>query len=327
MNDHVDMTRGIYRRIYAGACKGKRINSVSIAAELLFWRLHCVADDFGTFEADAVFVKSQALPRRSEITAEAIPPFLAELQTANLVALFEHGGEQYGCILDFQTLQPANRNGKRIQRFPSYDGGIRGNPDSSGGIQVNPGECLAPVSVSVSVSGSVPVNPTPPPPAVPPPTTTTAVVVKSPTTRTDVEAILAAYPLKKAFGRAIRNVEIAISDVRAEGNARPVAWLVERVEAYSASWEGKNKPAEATWWFGDKRYNDDPAVWDSKKPPQEKKTKPTIMESHGVKAKSYADQLRDEGMSEEEIAQRVESFKKQIAADKAKKNGVKNAGT
>jgi hypothetical protein len=45
----VDLVRGVYCRIYASATKGRRINSVSIMAELLFWRLHLIADDFGAF--------------------------------------------------------------------------------------------------------------------------------------------------------------------------------------------------------------------------------------------------------------------------------------
>jgi len=48
----VDMTKGVYRRIYSSATRDRRINQLSLAAELLYWRLHCVADDFGSFEAD-----------------------------------------------------------------------------------------------------------------------------------------------------------------------------------------------------------------------------------------------------------------------------------
>src|SRR4051812_45421622 len=111
--DGVDLTRGIYRRIYGGATKGRRINSVSMLAELLFWRLHCVADDYGAFDADPYLLRIVALPLRQEVTDALVARSLDELESAALVRLYSIGRDRYGVIANFTELQPANRNGKR----------------------------------------------------------------------------------------------------------------------------------------------------------------------------------------------------------------------
>ncbi len=132
MGETLDMTKGIYRRIYAACCKGRRINSVSAVAELVFWRLHCISDDFGTFEAEPVFVKSQAFPIRKDVSEEQIAAALGELSEHKLIRLFEYKSEKYGVVIDFLDMQPANKNGRRIQKFPSEFRGMQGNPGESG---------------------------------------------------------------------------------------------------------------------------------------------------------------------------------------------------
>ena len=129
----IDLSRGLYRRIYSGATKGRRINSVSERAELVFWRLHLVSDDFGRFEADPYLISIQALPRRREITESDICLVLFELVEYKLIKIYEVNGEKYGEILDFSNLQPAPKNGRKVRRFPENSGEDRESV-------VNPGE-------------------------------------------------------------------------------------------------------------------------------------------------------------------------------------------
>lgn len=138
-----DLTRGIYRLIYSGAIRGRRINRVSVLAELLFWRAHLVADDFGAFEADPVLFRAQALTLRPNILEGQIRDCLDELAREGLIQVYHVRGEPYAIITDFLELQPAGRNGRRVRRFPpppSASEGRPGNPGESGGIQGNPGE-------------------------------------------------------------------------------------------------------------------------------------------------------------------------------------------
>jgi hypothetical protein len=164
-----DLTRGLYRRQYAGFLKGKRINSVSLEAEAWFWRVHAVADDFGNAEAESTLLHAATVGRRAGITAEIVKGFLDELLARDLVRSYVANDEPYLHITGFLDRQPAGRNGKRVRRVPGSpwdDEGTRpvsdeGNepvrdsgtkpvhpagkgtkqPDQPhGGIQVNPGE-------------------------------------------------------------------------------------------------------------------------------------------------------------------------------------------
>lgn len=125
----IDLTLGIYRRIYAGFRMGHRINAVSIGAEAWFWRLNAIADDYGNFLADPTILRNEAAGRRS-VTVKQAEAWLAEL-VPSLVALATLDGERFGHIIGFEKLQPAGKNGRRIRK-------VRVHPGESGGIQNNP---------------------------------------------------------------------------------------------------------------------------------------------------------------------------------------------
>ena len=150
-DETLDMSRGVYRRIYSGAITGKRINAVSPLAELCFWRLHMVADDFGNFIADPEMLVCAAFPRRvREVTPDVVFGCIQELIQVKLVRLYENGDE-YGHIIGFCDRQPKSRNGRRIRRNPKppwddmtdedIDITYKGNPGETGGNQGpgNPG--------------------------------------------------------------------------------------------------------------------------------------------------------------------------------------------
>ena len=136
MSEILNLTRGIYRRIYAGFISGKRINSISMEAEAWFWRLLVMADDFGNLPADPGRLAAQGgyARRLSPRKAKALTD---QCVGVGLVSIYTHNGDNYLSITDFERLQPANRNGRRIQRYPlapqqlasgGESGGIRGNP-------------------------------------------------------------------------------------------------------------------------------------------------------------------------------------------------------
>ena len=152
-----DMTRGVYRRLYAGARTGKRINQVSVEAELLFWRLHCVADDFGNLPGDPYLVRIEAVPLRREWDDLRVSQLLDELVTTvtdrPLVSFYDAAGERFIHISDFLNRQPGNRSGRRIRKYPPYpfeQDETRGETGSgeSWGILGNPGESSAPQNQS-----------------------------------------------------------------------------------------------------------------------------------------------------------------------------------
>ena len=152
MNTTVDMSKGIYRKIFSCFLFGKRINSVSIGAEAWFWRLHAVADDFGNFRAETAILKAQASPIR-EVNASQVEGWMKELTGAGLIAGYIADEEYFASIVGFEKFQPANKNGRRIQKYPREPKGIQIDPGESGGIQGNPGNPV-PLSISSSISSN-----------------------------------------------------------------------------------------------------------------------------------------------------------------------------
>lgn len=129
----VDMTRGMYRRIYAGFLSGRRICSVSIGAEAWFWRLMLLADDYGNLEADPRLLCQNARGRRRSVSEAQSERWITELAGTEppLVNLYNVGSERYCHLSGWEVLQPAPRNGRRVKRVPGDAGGVPGIPGAS----------------------------------------------------------------------------------------------------------------------------------------------------------------------------------------------------
>lgn len=149
LNRHnvVDLTLGVYRRIYSGFLRGKRINELSLEAEAWFWRVNAIVDDFGNAVADPLLVHADTVGRRRDIDVGQVTSWLREMARVRLILLYQHDGESYLHIAGFTRIQPAGKNGKRIRRAPaspwdndeSLDYSSSCNAaGESGLIQVNP---------------------------------------------------------------------------------------------------------------------------------------------------------------------------------------------
>ena len=160
-----DMTPGRYRLIHGGFVNSRGLAAVSLAAEAWYWRVHAAADDFGNVDADPMLLYTKTVGRRlGQLSVEQGSSFVEEMVSARLFACYESNGEQYLHVVDFETLQPAPRNGKKIRRVPAspwddkgngpaiVDGadtagdatGIQTHPNSSEGSRGNPDASSAP---------------------------------------------------------------------------------------------------------------------------------------------------------------------------------------
>ena len=166
----LDMTDGIYRRIYSGFISNPKINALSWMAEAWFWRLVALADDYGNHPANWRLLAVVASPVR-EVTAKDAKDMTMELVAQSLVVLYESEGQPYLHIVGFTKRQPANKNGRRIQRFPFSPNCKAG--EESGGTLGNPGESKKIQDGSGGIRGNpVPPIPTPIPKPIPTPTST-----------------------------------------------------------------------------------------------------------------------------------------------------------
>jgi hypothetical protein len=139
---NLDMTDGVYRRIYSGFLGNKKINRLSWMAEAWFWRLIVLADDYGNLSLKWRVLAVDASPVR-ELSIEEAKRLTAEVVAARLAFVYTVDGDEYLHITGFIDKQPAGKNGRRIQRIPMHpeeSGCIQGNPGESGGIQENPRE-------------------------------------------------------------------------------------------------------------------------------------------------------------------------------------------
>jgi hypothetical protein len=153
-----NMTDGLYRRIYAGFLTGHRMNAVSLIAEAWFWRLHAIADDFGNLPGDPMVMRSFAAPRRELSIAEVVK-MTEEVENKKLLTRYEASGDTYLHIDGFEIRQPARLNGRRIQKYPMRNGGIRGNPGESGCNTMSQSPPI-PIPIPIPIPSNTP--PTPP---------------------------------------------------------------------------------------------------------------------------------------------------------------------
>lgn len=142
----IDLTRGLYRRIYANFIVGRRINAVPLEAEAWFWRILSVADDFGNLTGDASLLYVATVGRRvAEISIDQVKAWTAALLNAELLDTYTVGNDTFLHVRGFLDTQSAGINGKRVRRVPAspWDPGepkrSRVNPGESKRAQVNPG--------------------------------------------------------------------------------------------------------------------------------------------------------------------------------------------
>jgi hypothetical protein len=162
---NVDLTKGIYRRVYAGGIRdGQRINNLSIGAAYWFFQIHAACDDYGNIRATPQLLLADAAPRRANretsshpIKVPQVEAWMRELVDAKLLSFYEVAGERFAHIRHFETLQPGGKNGRRVQRFPAHPPNAE-NPGESRCIQNNPGVTVDSQSGPPAGSGSGPAS-------------------------------------------------------------------------------------------------------------------------------------------------------------------------
>lgn len=82
------------------------VDSLSESAEVLFYRLITVADDFGRFEADPRILRSMCFPLRVDyMTTETMVTLYGELAAAGLVRTYHVNGKTFGQFVTWGKYQ------------------------------------------------------------------------------------------------------------------------------------------------------------------------------------------------------------------------------
>lgn len=96
------------RILREGILTSRRVNRLKPQAEVFYRRLMSVVDDFGRYSADPALLRAGCFPLRLDEVREAdISRWLAEVQTARLIALYAVEEEPYLELLDFRQQRRA----------------------------------------------------------------------------------------------------------------------------------------------------------------------------------------------------------------------------
>lgn len=95
------------------------IDSLSVEAEITFYRLLTFADDFGRFQGDPRVLQSSLFPLRPSIRQADFTRWVAELAKADLIRLYTDEGKPYGYFPSWEKHQ--NRRAKE-SKYPEPNG-------------------------------------------------------------------------------------------------------------------------------------------------------------------------------------------------------------
>lgn len=86
------------RLLREGICTSDTINELSAGAEVLFYRLLVVADDYGYIDARLAILKAGCYPLKKQATESAIEGWLSELATTKLIQRYTHNGKPFAAV-------------------------------------------------------------------------------------------------------------------------------------------------------------------------------------------------------------------------------------
>ena len=106
------------RLLRDGVCTSDAINLLSSDAEVMFYRLLVVADDYGYMDARTAILKAQCFPLKESATVPKIETWLTELAKAGLIQRYSVDGKPFLAIAKWE---------QRVRSRPKY-----ASPESAG---------------------------------------------------------------------------------------------------------------------------------------------------------------------------------------------------
>ena len=99
-------------------CTSDSIDKLSWFEEVLFYRLIVACDDFGRYDGRAAIIKNRLFPLKDNLTLKQVTNAINKLASAGLVALYEHEGKPFLCLLSWNEHQ--NVRAKK-SKYPAPD--------------------------------------------------------------------------------------------------------------------------------------------------------------------------------------------------------------
>jgi hypothetical protein len=116
----------------------KKVNKLSLKAQLIYTWIIPYLDDYGCYIADPEDIKSEIFPKNKRISVSDIESALSELQVGDLIIIYAADGKFYQKYNSFNSFQTFQSDRPKKHEYPECKAGLEAN-----GIQWNPVESLS----------------------------------------------------------------------------------------------------------------------------------------------------------------------------------------
>jgi len=104
--------------------QSKKVNKLSLKAQLVYTWTIPYLDDYGCYTADTDDIKTEVLPKNKRISETGVKNALAELQAGDLIIIYEVNGRHYQKYNEFETFQTFKSDRERKHEYPAYKEGL-----------------------------------------------------------------------------------------------------------------------------------------------------------------------------------------------------------
>lgn len=130
------------------------VDLLSASAEVLFYRMITVADDYGRFEADPRILRSMCFPLRVDcMTTAAVEALYAELEAAGLVSTYTVNAKKFGVFATWGKYQRVRAAKSKFPEPPIQ----AASPTDDGGLPSPAVKCPQPADIGGQPPPNAPV--------------------------------------------------------------------------------------------------------------------------------------------------------------------------
>ena len=104
--------------------QSKKVNRLSLKAQIVWTWTIPFLDDFGCYTADPEDIKTEVLPKNKRISEKSLEGLLRELQVMGLIHLYQVNSQRYQQYIGFDTFQSFRADRDRQSEYPAYKEGL-----------------------------------------------------------------------------------------------------------------------------------------------------------------------------------------------------------
>ena len=103
------------------------MNKLPLKAQLVYTWMIPFLDDYGCYTADPEDIKTEVFPKNNRVSKAGIRDSLNELQTVNLIVIYEVNGNFYQKYNNFDSFQTFKTDRAKKHEYPERKGGLETN--------------------------------------------------------------------------------------------------------------------------------------------------------------------------------------------------------